>query len=159
MLPAYDWKNTRAFSLPTDQYGWIRINLRGRESEGIVPPDKYEKLCLELIEMLSILTSETGELLVEDITRTATDAESALVNPLPDLVVHWRDAAFVSSLKIKESKVPALMVGKKSTGQHASSGFCIYRGQEDAGLDGVVAAKDLWRLIAAGLVDGSLIKA
>jgi predicted AlkP superfamily phosphohydrolase/phosphomutase len=150
MLPAYDWKNTRAFSLPTDQYGWIRINLKGRESEGIVLPDEYEKLCQELIEMLSRLTSETGELLVEDITRTA-DLESAHVNPLPDLVVHWRNAAFVSSLKIKESKVPVRMISKKSTGQHASPGFCIYRGREDAGLDGVVAAKDLWRLMAAGL--------
>ena len=151
MLPAYEWKNTRAFSLPTDQYGWIRVNLCGRESGGIVQPDEYEKLCLELIEMLSMLTSETGELLVENVTRTAADAESALVNPLPDLVVHWRDAAFASSLKIKESKVPALMVAKKSTGQHAAPGFCIYRGHQDAGLNGVVAAKDLWRLMAAGL--------
>ena len=151
MLPAYDWKHTRAFSLPTDQYGWIRINLKGREAEGIVPPDEYEKVCLELIEMLSLLTAETGELLVEDITRTADGAESALVNPLPDLVVHWRDAAFISSLKLKESKVPGLMVSKKSTGQHAAPGFCIYSGQDNIGLDGVVAAKDLWRLIAAGL--------
>src|SRR5256885_8916367 len=36
MLPAYDWARTRAFSLPTDQHGWIRINLRGRERAGIV---------------------------------------------------------------------------------------------------------------------------
>jgi len=149
MLPAYDWQNTRAFALPTDQYGWIRVNLMERESEGIVPCGEYEKLCSELIEMLSMLASETGELLVEDVTRTAASAESARVNPLPDLVVHWRDAAFASSLKIKGSKVPAQMVSKKSTGQHASAGFCIYRGKEDAGLDGVIAAKDLWRLIAA----------
>jgi len=88
---------------------------------------------------------------VEDITRTAAGADGALVNPLPDLVVHWRDAAFASRLKIKNSKVAALMVSKKSTGQHTSPGFCIFRGQEDAGLDDVVAAKDLWRLIAAGL--------
>jgi predicted AlkP superfamily phosphohydrolase/phosphomutase len=151
MLPAYDWQNTRAFSLPTDQYGWIRINLTGRESEGIVPPGDYEKLCSELTEILSTLASETGELLVEDVTRTAANAESARVNPLPDLVVHWRDAAFASSLKIKGSKVPAQMVSKKSTGQHASAGFCIYRGQENAGLDGVIAAKELWRLMAASL--------
>jgi predicted AlkP superfamily phosphohydrolase/phosphomutase len=151
MLPAYDWQNTRAFSLPTDQFGWIRVNLKGRESEGIVPPAEYEKLCSELMEMLSTLTSETGELLVEDVTRTAASAESARVNPLPDLVVHWRGAAFASSLKIKGSKVPAQMVSKKSTGQHAASGFCIYRGNENAGLDSVIAAKDLCRLIAESL--------
>jgi predicted AlkP superfamily phosphohydrolase/phosphomutase len=151
MLPAYDWQNTRAFSLPTDQYGWIRVNLMGRESEGIVPPGEYEKLCSELTEMSSTLTSESGELLVEDVTRTAANAESARVNPLPDLVVHWRDSAFVSSLKIKGSKVPAQMLSKKSTGQHTSPGFCIYRGKEDAGPGGVITAKDLWRLMAASL--------
>ncbi|HEV2836589.1 MAG TPA: alkaline phosphatase family protein, partial [Pyrinomonadaceae bacterium] len=105
MLPAYDWQHTRAFSLPTDQYGWIRVNLAGRESEGIVSPGEYDKLCSELIEMLSTLASENGELLVEDVTRTAADGESARINPLPDLVVHWRDAAYASSLRIKGSGV------------------------------------------------------
>ena len=76
--------------------------------------------------------------------------------PFLDDSISWCDAAFDSSLKINESKVPALMVGKKSTGQHASPGFCIYLGQEDACSDGVVAAKDLWRLIAAGLIDGKV---
>jgi predicted AlkP superfamily phosphohydrolase/phosphomutase len=151
MMPAYDWQKTRAFSLPTDQYGWIRLNLRGREVEGIVSPEEYESVCAELNEMLSKLAAEEGELLVEEVVRTATDADSALSNPLPDLVVHWRYAAFAPSLKIRNSKVPAQMVGKKSTGQHASPGFCIYRGNDDAALNGVVADKDLWRLITAGL--------
>ena len=151
MLPAYDWQNTRAFALPTDQYGWIRINLKGREAQGIVPPNEYEGLCTEMEQMLSMLASEEGDLLVEDITRTAADAQSAGVNPLPDLVVHWRDAAFSSSLKIKGSRVPAHVVSQKSTGQHASLGFCIFRGNGQNALDGVVAAKDLRHLIAAAV--------
>ena len=154
MLPAYDWSRTRAFSLPTDQYGWIRINLIGRESLGIVPVEAYESLCLELEQMLLSLASEDGELLVHDVSRTATDVASARVNPLPDLVVHWRDAAFSSSLKLKGSKVQAQMVGKKSTGQHTTPGFCIYRGDGDWACDGVVEAKDLSRLIAASLSRG-----
>ena len=152
MLPPYDWQKTRAFALPTDQYGWIRINLKGRETQGIVPLNEYEKLCTELEQMLLTLASEDGELLVEDITRTAADAQNAVGNPLPDLVVHWRDAAFSSSLKIKGSKVHAQMISQKFTGQHASLGFCIYRGDCDHGLDGGgVAAKDLRHLIAASL--------
>jgi predicted AlkP superfamily phosphohydrolase/phosphomutase len=151
MLPAYDWQKTRAFSLPTDQYGWIRVNLIGRESQGIVAPDEYEKLCTELEQMLLSLTSESGESLVHDVTRTAADAASASGNPLPDLVVvHWRDAAFSPVLKINGSKVPAQMVSKKSTGQHKTPGFCIYRGAGNPGRDGVVEAKDLSGLIAPG---------
>src|SRR6185295_19986914 len=118
-------------------------NLAGREREGIVSPGEYEQLCAELIEMLSLLASENGERLVADVLRTAPDVESARVNPLPDLVVHWRDAAFASSLRIKGSKVPAQMVSKKSTGQHAAPGFCIFRGDAQTTVDGVVAAKDL----------------
>ena len=151
MLPAYDWQNTRAFSLPTDQYGWIRVNLNGREAEGIVATDEYDGLCAELEEMLLTLRSENGEALVQDVVRTSPTAAEALHNPLPDLVVHWHDAAFASSLKIRGSRVQATMVSKKTTGQHASAGFCIYRGKDSAGLDGVIAAKDLWRLIAANL--------
>lgn len=151
MLPAYDWRTTRAFSLPTDQYGWIRINLRERESQGIVPLREYDALCNELEQMLSSLASEDGERLVHDVTRTAANGAAARLNPLPDLVVHWNDAAFSSRLKIAGSEVQAQMASTKATGQHASPGFCIYRGAGAGGLDGVVNAKDLWRLIAARL--------
>ena len=137
--------------MPTDQYGWIRVNLKGRESEGIVAIDEFDKLCGELEEMLLALRSETGEALVQEVNRTSSHSSEARANPLPDLVVHWHDAAFASSLKIKGSKVPATMVSKKTTGQHAPAGFCIYRGKETSVLDGVVGAKDLWRLIAASL--------
>jgi len=150
MLPLYDWKTTRAFSLPTDQYGWIRVNLAGREAQGIVSPDQYEETCEELKAMLLALTTESGASLVREIVRTAASAD-ALGNPLPDLVVHWEDAAFASPLRIKDSKVQAEPVGKKSTGQHASEGFCIYRGHRDRDQGDVIAAKDLSRLMTAGL--------
>ena len=151
MLPVYDWENTRAFSLPTDQYGWIRVNLVGREAQGSVPLDQYDEICKQLEEMLLALTTEDGQLLVQDITRTAADAESALSNPLPDFVVHWQDAAFASPLKIKDSKVQVEPVGKKSTGQHASEGFCIYRGSDSCDPGPVIAAKDLGHLITSSL--------
>jgi predicted AlkP superfamily phosphohydrolase/phosphomutase len=147
MLPAYDWQRTRAFSLPTDQFGWIRINLMGRESQGIVPLDEYESLCTQLEQMLLSLASEEGHLLVQDVNRTAADTAEARVNPLPDLVIHWRDAAFTPSLRIKGSNVPAQLVSKKSTGQHSSPGFCIYRGRGGSEFGSVVAAKDLAQLI------------
>ena len=151
MVPVYDWDNTRAFSLPTDQYGWIRINLIGREAQGSVPLDKYNETCAQLEKLLLGLTNENGQSLVQDVTRTAPNAEGAPGNPLPDLVVHWEDAAFASPLKIKDSNVQAEPVGKKSTGQHAPEGFCIYRGGQNWGLEEVVAAQDLGRLMIASL--------
>ncbi len=149
MLPPYDWANTRAFSLPTDQHGWIRINLAGREARGCVPLEQYEKTCKQLEQVLIGLTTEDGQPLVEDITRTAANATDALSNPLPDLVVHWGDAVFASPLKIKDSRIETQTTGKKYTGQHASPGFCIYRGERQCDAGAVVAAKDFAGLITA----------
>jgi predicted AlkP superfamily phosphohydrolase/phosphomutase len=150
MLPIYDWKRTRAFSLPTDQYGWIRVNLMGREAQGSVALDEYEETCDQIQEMLLNLVTEDGRQIVRDINRTATTESEILKNLLPDLVVHWEEAAFDWPLKIKASQVQAEPVAKKATGQHASEGFCIYRG---AALEneGVVAAKDLGRLMIASI--------
>ncbi len=149
MWPIYDWKKTRAFSLPTDQHGWILVNLQQREAEGIVAPKDYGAVCSELEDLLRGLKSEDGASLVRTIIRTAANIESALINPLPDLVVHWEDAAFASHLKIKGSSVVAESVGAKSTGQHASEGFCIYRGAAETGDS--IAAKDLGQLMVDGL--------
>jgi hypothetical protein len=124
--------------------------------------------------------------LVENVFRTvATNGstvsgasrEVAVANRLPDLVVHWSDAAFSSPLRIRDSQVQVAPVGR-STGQHALEGFCIYKGArrdviksagegaqqetyEDAGQDinsnavvengGVIAAHYLGQLIVSSL--------
>jgi predicted AlkP superfamily phosphohydrolase/phosphomutase len=151
MLPQYDWTNTRAFSLPTDQYGWIRINLVGREIQGSVPLNQYEDTREQLKKLLLSLVNEDGRPLVRDIVSTASNGEHALSNPLPDLVVHWEDAAFAWPLKIRNSKVQVEPVARKSTGQHASEGFCIYKGTDNNFSSPVIEAKDLGRLITQGL--------
>ncbi|HLN98285.1 MAG TPA: alkaline phosphatase family protein [Pyrinomonadaceae bacterium] len=151
MLPVYDWNNTRAFVLPTDQHGWIRINLVGRETQGSVPFDQYDNTCEQLKKLLLCLANDDGQPLVRDIVSTAANAEHALSNPLPDLVVHWEDAAFAWPLKIRDSRVQIEPVAKKSTGQHASEGFCIYGANNNNFSSGVIEAKDLGRLITASL--------
>lgn len=151
MLPQYDWSNTRAFSLPTDQYGWIRVNLVGREAKGSVPLDQYDDTCEQLKKLLLSLVNDKGQPLVRDIVSTAENAKHALANPLPDLVVHWEDAAFAWPLKIRDSQVQVEPVATKSTGQHASEGFCIYKGPANNFSSGIVGAKDLGGLITQDL--------
>jgi predicted AlkP superfamily phosphohydrolase/phosphomutase len=150
MLPAYDWPRTRAFALPTDQHGWVRVNLAGRESAGVVEADDYERVCAEVEATLRALESEDGRPVVRDVLRTAADVSQALRSPLPDLVVHWDDAAFDAPLKLKGMKFEASPTGLKFTGQHAPAGFCVARGFE--GLDGdTVRAEDLHRAIVGAL--------
>ncbi len=146
MLPQYDWTQTRAFSLPTDQHGWIRINLQGREAKGIVQLQDYDQLCNELQGLLRGLTAEDGRPLVRKVLRTA-NAEEALSQNIPDIVIHWDDAAFSSNLRIKHSNVRVENIGKKYVAQHAGRGFCILSGAFEAGEQDVLHGKDLHQLL------------
>jgi len=131
MLPVYDWSRTRAFSLPSDQHGWIRINLQGRERSGIVTPQQYEDTCQQLEALMRSLHLEDGKSLVQDVVHTTRNSSEAGLSKLPDLVVHWANGAFVDAARIKDSAVLTETIGRKFTGQHRSDGFCIFRGRSE----------------------------
>lgn len=154
MLPQYDWDQTEAFSLPTDQHGWIRINLIGREAKGIVPVARYEEICVELENRLRNLTSEDGRPLVLRVIRMADSAEVALGQRIPDLVVHWEETVFDSTLRIKGSAIRTEAVGKKFVGQHSLEGFCILRAPFDVEVPDVLPSKHMHQIIIR-LLNGS----
>lgn len=131
MIPAYDWERTRAFSLPSDQHGWIRINLAEREARGIVRPEDYQKTCDEIEESLRGLKTEDSRPLVRDVMRTAAGDDEALSLALPDLVVHWDEAAYELPIKMGGLTLEAHPAATSITGQHAPAGFCILKGRED----------------------------
>jgi predicted AlkP superfamily phosphohydrolase/phosphomutase len=150
MLAAYDWSQTRAFSLPTDQHGWIRVNLKGREAKGIVTVEQYDEVCSQLEKSLQALTTPEGKPLVREVIRTAEGAKDALVQRLPDLVVHWENAVFTSPLRIMRSAVETAATGRKFTGQHTLDGFCILKGCPP-GSGEILPAEDLGDLISRSL--------
>lgn len=147
ILPQYDWDHTQAFSLPTDQHGWIRINLIGREAKGIVPAARYGQICVELENRLRSLTSEDGRPLVRRVVRMADNVEVALGQRIPDLVIHWEDTVFDSKLRIKGSAVRTESVGKKYVGQHSLEGFCILRAPFDVEAPDVLPVNHMHQLI------------
>ena len=151
MLPVYDWASTRAFSLPTDQHGWIRINLKGRERDGIVPRELYDQTCAEIEVLMRGLRRADGAYLVDNVERTAPAPDAAQSLELPDVVVHWADAAFKPGEKIAGSEILTETISRKFTGQHAADGFCIIKGPHDLGPEDRVRAIDLHRLIESWL--------
>lgn len=151
MMPSYDWSRTRAFSLPTDQHGWIRLNLIGREEKGIVPPQQYEETCRELRQMLLDIVTEDGAPLVKDCLVTSGRLEEAMAQPLPDLIVYYDNAAFNPHLKIRGMSLQAEPVGQKFTGQHAPEGFLLAAGGQEMIPGDPVLAKDLHKLIVSSL--------
>jgi predicted AlkP superfamily phosphohydrolase/phosphomutase len=86
-----DWSGTKAYFEENPYYPCLRINLRGRQPQGVVEPgDEYEKLRDELIELLEAWRHpETGEKIVERAYRREEVYSGPCLDDAPDIVVHW----------------------------------------------------------------------
>jgi len=94
-IPAYryhhHWPRVPAFALPSFGDGRIRINLRGREREGIVEVSQYEEYCRRIETLLGECRDpRTGEPAVARIERPPTANPLALPSSEADLFVVWR---------------------------------------------------------------------
>jgi predicted AlkP superfamily phosphohydrolase/phosphomutase len=129
----YDWSRTRAFALPSEQYGWIRVNLEGREAAGIVEPSEYHELCGAIERLLSGLRREDGAPMVHRVVRTALNDRTVVSGPLPDLVVHWAPAATAGPFRLRTPPIRWELGQTKLTGEHAPDGFWIFRSPRPGG--------------------------
>ena len=90
-----EWSKTRAFTLPTDLEGCIRINLKGREPQGIVEPGReYRELCEEIrVALLELTNPVNGALAVRRVWLRNEVFPGERQEQLPDLIVTWNDEA------------------------------------------------------------------
>ncbi|MEL7037892.1 MAG: alkaline phosphatase family protein [Cyanobacteria bacterium J06592_8] len=87
------WPKMKAFAIPSFAEGYVRINLKGREPNGIVDPSEYEAVCDDLCEKLHALRDpRNGIPMVSHIVRTRKNAEDRNPKlPDPDLIVVWQE--------------------------------------------------------------------
>lgn len=91
-LRGQDWSTTRAFAQPADNQGYIRLNLDGRERDGIVAPGDAETLMDEIAAGLGTFHDPDGTPSVKSVERVAdTFGSGACSERLPDLVVRWNE--------------------------------------------------------------------
>jgi predicted AlkP superfamily phosphohydrolase/phosphomutase len=132
----FDWDTTRAFPLPMDHAGYVRINLRGREPRGIVAPEEYDPLCDEIAEgFLGFRDAGSGKPIVRQVHRLddlAPEGEPAR-GRLPDLVVEWAGVPAASAPVIRSERLgeltwrsPRLPSGR--AGNHAPDGWFVATG-------------------------------
>lgn len=124
-----DWSRTRAFCLPTDLEGYIRINLAGREPQGIVRRADYQGVCDELgVRLRELVDPETGRRAVREVIQTSRRFPGPRQDRLPDLIVLWEDPVQLTELR---SPAGVTAVGDSPdgrTGTHGSPGFLAVNG-------------------------------
>ena len=103
-----DWQKTTAVAIPSLNTGFVRVNLRGREPEGIVGPGaEYESLLRRLVEDFKQLTDpDTGQPVIDHVTRTVDVFEGGPPVSLPDLFVEWKhDTRFLQRVEHPQTEL------------------------------------------------------
>jgi predicted AlkP superfamily phosphohydrolase/phosphomutase len=134
----YDWQQTSFFPLPMDLTGLLRINLQGRERDGIVKAGSdYQALCAQLEEFLNSLRDEvTGRQIVSNIVRAYEDTPAAAPyrDGQPDLIVRWQAVRTSDVPALTSSLLPAFRcqvprwLPSGRTGNHLPHGWFIAAG-------------------------------
>ncbi|NHJ20064.1 MAG: nucleotide pyrophosphatase [Candidatus Lokiarchaeota archaeon] len=93
-----DWKNTYAWGWG-GYYARVFLNVKGRESTGIIEPEEYEKWREKLIALLKQITDDKGEPMDTKIYKPE-DLYQIVRGDAPDLMVYfddlnWRSAGTV----------------------------------------------------------------
>ena len=133
-LRGQDWTTTRAFAQPADNQGYVRLNLRGRERDGIVEPAEAEALMDEIASGLMTFADPDGTPAVKAVERVADTFDTGVHSDrLPDLIVRWSDRA-----------------ATRLTGVVSPRFGTVNRRGHGSGRSGNHTAGDAWALVVPG---------
>lgn len=120
-LRGVDWSATRAFAHPADNQGYVCLNRRGRERDGIVEDSEAEELLESIAEGLRDFRDPDGEQAVAAVERVADRWGGRAADRLPDLVVRWRPTSAVAIEALHSSRFGTVRrhgYGSGRTGNH-----------------------------------------
>lgn len=125
-----DWSRDRAFSLPTDSLGFIRVNLKGREPNGLVEPgDEYDKVLSKISDPLKRLNhARSHSPVVREVFRTDEIFPGPERDRLPDLIVTWEDEKEINAAHLPELGTVQSALSDPRSGNHRPRGFAFLYG-------------------------------
>lgn len=132
--------------------GGIRLNLKGREANGIVDLKDARRTLEEIREaILEVRNSETGEPIAEDCTITEDIYGGHFERFLPDMLVTWNRKAPIRIVESPRIGRAQQDYGDFRTGDHTLSGMFMAAGPEisSARLDRDVDAVDFFSSLVA----------
>ena len=111
---------------------YVRINLAGREPEGIVRPgEEYDRLCDDLCGALAAVTDADDRAVPPSrASCAATSSSAAAHDSLPDVCVVWADGSIGRFQLPGHGTVEGPRIDPR-TGQHRHLGFMLGAGSRD----------------------------
>lgn len=140
-----DVRRSRCFPVANGfPVGAIRLNLRGREPQGVLEPgDEVERFCAELTrELLAIVDERTDRPLISRVMRTDELYRGPRRSALPDLLVEWSPTrptgttahgqGLGATVRASSSAVGELEATNDwvRTGEHVPEGFFVLTGPD-----------------------------
>lgn len=99
LFSGVDWSKTRVYS--DAQFPRLRLNIKGREGEGIVDQADAPALMNELREKLNgMCDSESGEPIVRDVFFNEEIYKGTHTGPGEDILVRWREDIVIHGVKM-----------------------------------------------------------
>ena len=123
---------SKAFQVPGDHSGLIRINLKGREPKGLIQPGKeYNELCDFIIRELKQITDpQDGSFIVKDVVKIQNKLSGDMIDHMPDLAVIWRENKIIEKIQSPTFGTITNKEYHKRSGGHINSGFWIISGPD-----------------------------
>lgn len=125
-----DWSRIQAFILPTDRNSYLRVNLRGREPNGVVEPGREYDALLDRIEkeFRTLINVDTDRPAVEEVFRVHKLYPGPHRDGLPDIAILWSAEAPIKSLQSPTLGRLDLQFREDRSGNHRAEGFMLAQG-------------------------------
>ena len=123
--PVINWGKTQAYFINTGQFHGIRINLKGREPEGIVNLGEYDHVRDKIIKKLkAMVDEEEGRRVIECVFRREDIYSGPYIDQAPD-VIFIPDYEYILSDRIRNHIFKRRNDGR---GVHRREGILIIHG-------------------------------
>ncbi len=124
------WLKTTAFATPASYTSFVRVNLRGREPEGIVEPGAEYEALLDRIkaDLKQLVDPQTNEPAVTRVEKTVELFHCTPHPSLPDLFVEWKTGRFMQRAVHPKAELVQQKPDFYRRSDHSSYGFVAAAG-------------------------------
>ena len=147
-----DCSTSHCFAVPNGlAVGGIRLNLLGREPQGILEPAAAHAFCEALMaDLLEIRDARTGGPLIRRVVRAADLYRGEHLDQLPDLLVEWDDTFPIGSTSLGVGGGASVRAFSEKTG--------TLEGENDYGRSGEHRAQGMLMAVGPGVPRGCLAR-